>query len=151
VVVCGRRPLWPQSHVLSDGGPTLLAVPQQFRVPPGAETLVCGGLWKVDPERLLGELYARGLRRVLLEGGGELLGTFFDAGVVDQVAVFLGPRIVGGISAVQAVAGRGCAGMSEALRLEHTAWHHLGPDQIIEGYVGQSTLPIDVSSGASKG
>ncbi len=138
VVVCGRRPLWPKSHVLSDGGPTLLAVPQQFRVPAGAETIVCGGLWKVDPERLLQELYELGLRRVLVEGGGELLGSFFDAGAVDQVAVFLGPRIAGGISAVQAVAGRGAARMSDALALEHATWHRLEPDHVVEGYVGNS-------------
>ncbi|MHC4818697.1 MAG: bifunctional diaminohydroxyphosphoribosylaminopyrimidine deaminase/5-amino-6-(5-phosphoribosylamino)uracil reductase RibD, partial [Planctomycetota bacterium] len=123
VVVCGRRPLWPKSKVLGDGGPTLLAVPQQFRVPPGAEAIVCGGLWKVDPTRLLRELYELGLRRVLVEGGGELLGSFFDAGLVDQVAVFLGPRIAGGISAVQAVAGRGAARMAEALELDHAVHH----------------------------
>jgi diaminohydroxyphosphoribosylaminopyrimidine deaminase/5-amino-6-(5-phosphoribosylamino)uracil reductase len=139
VIVCGRRPLWPRSKVLTDGAPTLLAVPQQFRPPPGAETLVCGGLWKVDPDRLLRELYDLGLRRVLVEGGGEVLGSFFDAGLVDQAAVFLGPRIVGGISAVQAVAGRGQARMAEALELEHATWHRIGPDQVIEGYVGPAS------------
>jgi diaminohydroxyphosphoribosylaminopyrimidine deaminase/5-amino-6-(5-phosphoribosylamino)uracil reductase len=134
-VVCGRRPIWPRSKLLGDGGPTLLAVPQQFRPPPGAESIVCGGLWKVDPDRLLRELFNLGLRRVLVEGGGELLGSFFDSGLVDQAAVFLGPRIVGGISAVQAVAGRGCARMEEALELDHVMHHRIGPDQVIEGYV----------------
>jgi len=138
VVVCGRRPLWPRSKVLGDGGPTLLAVPQQFRPPPGAESIVCGGLWKVDPDRLLRELYDLGLRRVLVEGGGDLLGSLFDAGVVDQAVVFLSPRVVGGISAIQAVAGRGCARMEEALELEHVVHRTLGPDQVIEGYVSAS-------------
>ena len=139
VVVCGRRPLWPRSKVLRDGGPTLLAVPQQFRAPPDADVVVCGRLWKVDPHRLLSELFDRGLRRVLVEGGGELLGSMFDAGLVDQAAVFLGPRIVGGISAIQAVAGRGRARMEEALRLDHMAHHTIGPDQVIEGYVSPAS------------
>jgi diaminohydroxyphosphoribosylaminopyrimidine deaminase/5-amino-6-(5-phosphoribosylamino)uracil reductase len=135
VVLCGRRPLWPRSQVLSDGGPTLLAVPQQFRSPPGAEAIVCGRVWKVDPHRLLRGLFDLGIRRVLVEGGGELLGSLFDAGVVDQAAVFVSPRVVGGISAIQAVAGRGRARMADALQLDHVAHHTIGPDQVIEGYL----------------
>ena len=135
VVVCGRRPLWPRAQVLRDGGPTLLAAPAQFRAPPGAEVLVAGRLWKVDLRQLLDGLHARGIRRVLVEGGGELLGSFFDAGLVDQVAVFVGPRVVGGISAIQAVGGRGRARMASALEVTEATRRTLGPDLLVEGYL----------------
>jgi len=135
VVVCGRRPLWPRAKVLCDGGPTLLAVPAQFRAPPGAQTVVAGRVWKVDLGHLMRALLERGVRRVLVEGGGELLGSFFDQGLVDQVAVFVAPRIVGGISAVQPVGGRGVARMEDALSLAHVREERLGPDRLVEGYL----------------
>jgi len=135
VVVCGRRALWPRAKVLTDGGRTLVAAPAQFRAPQGVEVIRAGTLWKVDVRRLLAELHARGIRRMLVEGGGELLGSFFDAGLVDQVAVFVAPRVIGGISAVQAVGGRGRARIAEAPRIVAPAWHQLGDDVVIEGYL----------------
>jgi len=135
VIVCGRRVLRPRLQVLTDGGRTLLAIPEQFRIPEGVEFLVCGRQWRVDVRRLMRQLYKRGIRRVLVEGGSELMGALFDASLVDQAAVFVAPRIVGGISAVQAVAGKGRAKMSESFRLEHAVHHELGPDHLFEGYV----------------
>ncbi|MCZ6787050.1 MAG: bifunctional diaminohydroxyphosphoribosylaminopyrimidine deaminase/5-amino-6-(5-phosphoribosylamino)uracil reductase RibD [Planctomycetota bacterium] len=135
VIVCGRRALWPQTKVLTDGGKTLLAIPGQFRAPKGAETVVCGRAWRVEPRRLLRTLYKRGVRRLMIEGGGELLGSFFDAALVDQVAAFVAPKVIGGISAVQAVAGKGRAKMQDALKLDAAQWTELGPDRLVEGYL----------------
>jgi diaminohydroxyphosphoribosylaminopyrimidine deaminase/5-amino-6-(5-phosphoribosylamino)uracil reductase len=134
VVVCGRRAIWPRAKVLRGGG-TLLAAPAQFRPPAGAEVLVAGRAWKVDLGGLLRELFARGHRRILVEGGGELLGSFFDAGLVDQVAVFLGPKVIGGISAIQPVGGRGRARMADALAIAEPTYRRLGPDMLLEGYI----------------
>ena len=135
VIACGRRALWPKAKVLVDGGKTLLAIPQQFRPPEGVEYVVCGRAWRVEPRRLLRTLYKRGVRRLMIEGGGELLGSFFDAGLVDQVAVFTAPKIIGGISAVQAVAGKGRAKMQDAFELKDAQWIELGPDRLVEGYL----------------
>lgn len=141
VIICGRRLLWPNLKTLKDGGPTLLAIPEQFRPPAGADTLVCGRAWRVDMRKLLGALHGRGIRRLLVEGGGELLGSMFDADLVDQVAAFVAPRVVGGISAVQAVGGKGKSMMSEALDVAGAQWTDLGPDRVIEGYVSSATRP----------
>jgi diaminohydroxyphosphoribosylaminopyrimidine deaminase/5-amino-6-(5-phosphoribosylamino)uracil reductase len=62
-------------------------------------------------------LAARGMSNLLIEGGGRLLGTFFDESLVDEVHVFIAPRIVGGASATMPVAGRGVATIAESLRL----------------------------------
>ena len=135
VIACGRRALRPKAKVLVDGGKTLLAIPLQFRPPEGVEYVVCGRAWRVEPRRLLRTLYKRGVRRLMIEGGAELLGSFFDAGLVDQVAVFTAPKIIGGISAVQAVAGKGRAKMADALQLDEAQWTELGPDRLVEGYL----------------
>lgn len=135
VVVCGRRPLPHRARIVHDGRPVLLAAPEGFRAPKGAEVLTCGRGRRVQPRQLLRKLHARGLERILVEGGAELLGSLFDRDLVDQVCVFVAPKIVGGISAVAAVAGRGKALMSEALELKEAVHRVVGPDHVIEGYV----------------
>ena len=136
VVACGTRPLPRKSRLLLDGGATLLAAPSGFRAPGGAEVMRCGRKGRVDPRALLKGLAKRGVQRLLMEGGGELLGTFFDRGLVDQVAVFMAPRILGGAGAVSPVTGRGRASVERAVVLEHIARHDLGEDQLVEGYLG---------------
>ena len=51
------------------------------------------------------------------------------------MAVFTAPKIIGGISAVQAVAGKGRAKMADALQLDEAQWTELGPDRLVEGYL----------------
>jgi diaminohydroxyphosphoribosylaminopyrimidine deaminase/5-amino-6-(5-phosphoribosylamino)uracil reductase len=133
VVVCGASPLPRRARVLGDGA--LLAVPEGFRAPRGTEFIVCGRRGRVDVRRLLRELRQRGVGRLLVEGGAGILGAFFDARAVDQVAVFLAPRIVGGSGAVPAVGGRGKARMASAPRILDPRFHRFGGDLLVEGYL----------------
>ena len=48
-----------------------------------------------DLRLLAAELGQRKMTNVLLEGGGTLLGSFFDACLVDEVHAFIAPKIVG--------------------------------------------------------
>jgi diaminohydroxyphosphoribosylaminopyrimidine deaminase/5-amino-6-(5-phosphoribosylamino)uracil reductase len=47
------------------------------------------------PAELLGELYERGVRRLLLEGGPTLAAEFLRAGLVDEAVVHLAPKLLG--------------------------------------------------------
>ncbi len=134
IVVCGREPLPRGARVL--GPRTLLAVPKGFRAPRGTDTLVCGARGRVDVRRLLAALRARGIGRLLVEGGAAILGAFFDAGVVDQVAVFLGPKIVGGALGLAPVGGEGKARMASAPPIRDAIFHRFGGDLLVEGYLG---------------
>ncbi|MCZ6574590.1 MAG: bifunctional diaminohydroxyphosphoribosylaminopyrimidine deaminase/5-amino-6-(5-phosphoribosylamino)uracil reductase RibD [Planctomycetota bacterium] len=134
VIVCGRRGLPPKARVLR-GGNTLVFAPEECRAPRTVEVVRAGAGGRVDPRRMLKELYRRGLERVLIEGGGELIGSLLDRDLVDQLVVFVAPRVIGGLGALPAVAGRGRALMTEALELDHRYVHTLDPDQVVEGYV----------------
>jgi diaminohydroxyphosphoribosylaminopyrimidine deaminase/5-amino-6-(5-phosphoribosylamino)uracil reductase len=128
VLVCGRKKL-PKR----DAKNTLLAVPKGFKVPAGFESAVCGKKGRVKPRLLLKELAERGVRRVLLEGGPKLLGSFFAKSLVDQVVVFVGPKIVGGDKGP--TEGWHVDRMNGALELEHMREHRLGSTLVIEGTV----------------
>jgi diaminohydroxyphosphoribosylaminopyrimidine deaminase/5-amino-6-(5-phosphoribosylamino)uracil reductase len=59
----------------------------------------------VDLSSLLRMLASRDVQSLLVEGGSKIHGAFIAAGLVDSVAVFLAPRLVG--SGVPIVEGRG--------------------------------------------
>jgi len=101
----------------------------------------CEVVLSVDDDRptrlaaLLDELGRRRLTNVLFEGGATLLGELFDGGHVDEVHVFVAPKIVGGASAPSPVAGRGLALMAEALRLTEVEVSTLDGDVYLRGLI----------------
>jgi diaminohydroxyphosphoribosylaminopyrimidine deaminase/5-amino-6-(5-phosphoribosylamino)uracil reductase len=67
---------------------------------------------------LLTELGRRGMTNVLVEGGGTLLGALFDQLLIDELHVFIAPRLVGGAAAPSPMAGLGLADIPEEIQLE---------------------------------
>jgi diaminohydroxyphosphoribosylaminopyrimidine deaminase / 5-amino-6-(5-phosphoribosylamino)uracil reductase len=88
----------------------------------------------LDLEELLRELAKRDVVTALVEGGGVLLGGFFDRGLVDKVHAIIAPVIVGAADAPGAVAGRGAYRMADALRLREITVERLGEDVLVTGY-----------------
>ncbi len=96
----------------------------------------------VDLEELLRELARRDVVTALIEGGGVLLGGFFDRGLVDKVYAVIAPIIVGAADAPGAVAGRGADRMADALRMRDITVERLGEDILVTGYP-QYAVPPD--------
>jgi diaminohydroxyphosphoribosylaminopyrimidine deaminase/5-amino-6-(5-phosphoribosylamino)uracil reductase len=90
---------------------------------------------RVDIGGLLSLLGKRGITQVLVEGGGELLGSLFDRGLVDKVYAFIAPIIIGGRGAVPAVSGEGVEKLAQAPRLEGVHQERLGEDLLVWGYL----------------
>lgn len=85
--------------------------------------------------QLLDELGQRQMTNLLVEGGATLLGTLFDLGAIDEVHVFVAPKLIGGQAALTPVAGQGLAEMATALELEHVEVNVLEGDVHIHGFV----------------
>jgi diaminohydroxyphosphoribosylaminopyrimidine deaminase / 5-amino-6-(5-phosphoribosylamino)uracil reductase len=81
------------------------------------------------------ELKRRGLRRVLVEGGGGLVAQMFAWNAVDQVLAFVAPKIIGGRFGPSPVGGEGRAFMAEAWQLDDVKFETYGPDLGISGFV----------------
>jgi 5-amino-6-(5-phosphoribosylamino)uracil reductase len=62
----------------------------------GADHVVVAGEDDVDPMLAAAQLAARGLPRILLEGGPQLLGRFVAAGRLDELCLTLSPVMVAG-------------------------------------------------------
>jgi 2,5-diamino-6-(ribosylamino)-4(3H)-pyrimidinone 5'-phosphate reductase len=90
----GRTP--SSARVLDDRSRTLIATADDCdRTWPGAEVVRCGADM-VDLAALMDILGERGVRTLMVEGGGETIFSFFQAGLVDRYLVFVGSQIIGG-------------------------------------------------------
>ena len=85
----------------------------------------------VDLRVALRELSRMEVTGVLVEGGGELLGSLFDARLVDKVTFFYAPAIIGGREAVTVVAGEGAAKVRKATRLHDCRWRRIGKNEML--------------------
>ncbi len=88
-----------------------------------------------DLRLLAAELGRRKMTNVLLEGGGTLLGSFFDACLVDEVHAFIAPKIVGGARAKSPVLGQGLETIPAVASLEDPEIEVLDGDLYLHGPV----------------
>jgi 5-amino-6-(5-phosphoribosylamino)uracil reductase len=58
-------------------------------------------------KQVMANLSGRGIKKLLVEGGGELNFAFFQAGLVNELYLTVTPRIIGGEGAPTVVDGRG--------------------------------------------
>lgn len=102
----------------------------------GAEILQIestGGNGRPGIVELAGELGRRRMTNVLIEGGSEVLGSFFDEQLTDEIHVFIAPKLVGGRDAVSAVGGRGLDSVPQFAQLQRIEVQRLNDDLYVHG------------------
>jgi diaminohydroxyphosphoribosylaminopyrimidine deaminase/5-amino-6-(5-phosphoribosylamino)uracil reductase len=104
----------------------------------GCDVLVLPGHGPVPVPLLLDDLGGRGMTNVLVEGGGQVLGAFKDAGQIDAVTAFVAPIIEGGDHPRTAVRGAGATLMDQSARLHDVRIDRIGDDVRIRGRVPQN-------------
>jgi diaminohydroxyphosphoribosylaminopyrimidine deaminase/5-amino-6-(5-phosphoribosylamino)uracil reductase len=142
VVVDSRGRVPPMARVFSGSATTLVATTAAGSAgwrssieATGAEVVALADHdGHVDLDALLRELAGRDMLTALVEGGGVLLGAFFDRALVDKVHAVIAPIIVGAADAPGAVAGHGAYRMADALRLRDITVDRLGEDILVTGY-----------------
>jgi diaminohydroxyphosphoribosylaminopyrimidine deaminase/5-amino-6-(5-phosphoribosylamino)uracil reductase len=126
----------PEATLLTVPGPVLIYTestdPERRKAleAQGAEVVV---LAVVEPGVVLADLYQRGIRSVLVEGGGEVLASFVASGLYDQVMVDCAPLLIGGKSAPTPLGGEGFQALASAARLEDLEVRRRGGDLLILG------------------
>jgi diaminohydroxyphosphoribosylaminopyrimidine deaminase/5-amino-6-(5-phosphoribosylamino)uracil reductase len=135
----GRLP--ETAAMLAQDGSTLLAVANVDAAKrtalesAGVEIVAAPGSdARVDLVELLRLLGGRDITSILVEGGSGLLGSLFDAALVDKVVAFIAPVIIGGADAPSPVGGQGARTIADALRLAHVHYEVVDGDMMVVGY-----------------
>ncbi len=104
----------------------------------GCEVFRCTGSTHNERLRsLLTELGRRRMTNVLVEGGGNLLGSFFDLGQIDEIHAFIAPKLAGGEAASSPIAGVGKQFMGEADELADPVIEQCGSDVYVRGRISR--------------
>jgi diaminohydroxyphosphoribosylaminopyrimidine deaminase/5-amino-6-(5-phosphoribosylamino)uracil reductase len=110
--------------------PLRVVLDRRDRLPAAARVLDAAAPTLVSragtPAALLVELYARDVRRVLLEGGPTLAAAFLREGLVDEALVHLAPKLLG--AGPSLVGDLGITGIGSALPFSVTDVLPLGGD-----------------------
>lgn len=89
---------------------------------------------RTDVQGALQALKAQGVQSLLLEGGGTLAWSFFELKAVDEVAVFIGPKLLGG-GGSSPLGGLGVTEMAHALTLDELTTETIEGDLLVRGRV----------------
>lgn len=131
------------AHVLTDqAAPTIVAVSRQApreRLAAlrelGVDLLTCGASSHVDIDSLLAQLAERDITSLLVEGGGNVNGSFLQHGAVDKVVAYIAPKLIGGREAMTAVEGSGFARIADVVRLTAPTLQLVGDNLCYTAYV----------------
>jgi diaminohydroxyphosphoribosylaminopyrimidine deaminase / 5-amino-6-(5-phosphoribosylamino)uracil reductase len=140
----GRIPLTARLFDPDLPGQTVVATTIAMPVPQ-RRRLEAQGVWvwemaatengRVCLPHLLEQLGRQQVLSLLVEGGSQVLGAFFDAGLVQEVQAFLAPILIGGQSAPGPLSGCGAATLNDAWRLDNVCMKRLGDDLLYQGQV----------------
>ncbi|HMO16418.1 MAG TPA: bifunctional diaminohydroxyphosphoribosylaminopyrimidine deaminase/5-amino-6-(5-phosphoribosylamino)uracil reductase RibD [Pirellulaceae bacterium] len=134
-------PLTSQLVKSARSAPTLVATTNRANPKKVAELMDLGCIVWMSPSgddkvcipSLLAELAARRFTNVLVEGGGTLLGSLFDAGALNEVHVFIAPILIGGKSSPTPLLGLGVDDITTASRLIGLEIEQLEQDVYLRG------------------
>jgi 2,5-diamino-6-(ribosylamino)-4(3H)-pyrimidinone 5'-phosphate reductase len=109
----GRTPT--DAEVLDDSAPTVVGVgegasSERVDVLREHAEVVETDTERVDLPAFLDALEQRGVERLMVEGGGELVFSLLREGLIDEVSVYVAPVFVGGRDAPTLVDGEGFVG-----------------------------------------
>ena len=90
---------------------------------------------EVDLKALMKELGKREITNLIIEGGPTLAAASLKDGIVDKIAIFYAPRILGkeGLPMIEEL---GIRRLTDAVSLSRLACKRLGEDILVEGYLG---------------
>lgn len=146
VILDGRLTISPQARVCTQRStaPTLIVTTEESGrgekktalERQGVEVLCLPGeLGRVRLGSLLEELGRRGIKQVLIEGGGQVAAAALGEGIVDKVLFFYAPTLLGGESRPM-IGPLGIDRVAAGLKLHTIALYRLGDDVLVTGYVG---------------
>jgi 2,5-diamino-6-(ribosylamino)-4(3H)-pyrimidinone 5'-phosphate reductase len=121
----GRTPTG--ARVLDGSTPTIIATSERStRVfPPHVRTVVAGAS-RVDLGRLFAILHDLSIRKLMVEGGAEILASVLRAGLFDHFSIYYAPTVIGGVTAPPVVSGPDAAGPDGAVSLELVELERIG-------------------------
>lgn len=117
-------------------GVEIVAMPPAY--PESSHAAIPGSASRLALSPLLSHLAAaHGSTNVLVEGGATLLGALFEQNLVDELRVFVSPKLIGDADATPAVRGVTCESVARARALILREIERLGDDVVLRYFTSR--------------
>ncbi|MCB9772072.1 MAG: bifunctional diaminohydroxyphosphoribosylaminopyrimidine deaminase/5-amino-6-(5-phosphoribosylamino)uracil reductase RibD [Candidatus Omnitrophica bacterium] len=90
---------------------------------------------QVDIKWLLKKLARQEIARILIEGGGQVIGSALKEKLVDKMLIFIAPKILGDQGAHNSIDGLNVLRLVQAVGLRDMHVRQIGEDSLFEGYI----------------
>lgn len=131
VVLDGDGDVPSHSQILTDGGRTILFTSNPS-AHSGPEIVAIDG--RPDLVQIFGELHARGIHSLIVEGGAVVHSEVIRLGLWQKMVLFVAPMIVGGGEAPSIFSGEAVTRLTEAYRFRFDRAEFVGSDLMITAY-----------------
>lgn len=102
----------------------------------GASILIFKSVNGVVPLKpLMKKLGDAGINSLIIEGGSEVHASALNEGIVDKLAIFYAPKIIGGTDSIPVVGGEGAKNLADAIEIDTLTTKKFGNDILIQGYI----------------
>jgi diaminohydroxyphosphoribosylaminopyrimidine deaminase/5-amino-6-(5-phosphoribosylamino)uracil reductase len=134
VVLDGDGEVDPHAQLFSGEGRTILFTsrPERHENSHAVEIIATEG--RVDLERVLGELYQRGIHSLIVEGGAVVLAELIRRALWQKMILFVAPALVGGATAPSLLSNTAVARLTDAYRFRFDRCDLVGGDLMITAY-----------------
>ncbi|MDR3274701.1 MAG: bifunctional diaminohydroxyphosphoribosylaminopyrimidine deaminase/5-amino-6-(5-phosphoribosylamino)uracil reductase RibD [Endomicrobium sp.] len=90
---------------------------------------------KRDFNVIIKKLNFLSLKRILIEGGSEVIASALFSNAVDDIYFFIAPKIIGGKDAIPVVGGAGVEKISKSLNVKNMKIKKIGSDLFVTGQI----------------
>ena len=132
VVLDGDGDVPPHAQMFGDGGRTIVFTSKPSRITGDVEVVPIDG--RADLARVFGELHARGIRSVIVEGGSVVHSEVIRQGLWQKMVLFVAPMVVGGADAPSIFSGEAVTKLTEAYAFRFDRVELVGRDLMITAY-----------------
>lgn len=87
----------------------------------------------IDLRKIICIFYKQGIKRILVEGGSQVITSFLKTGLADKMVVIISPKILG--KGIESVGDLGIGNIKGALKLKLESAKRLGEDIIYTAYI----------------
>ena len=121
------------ANVLDGQSKTIIAVGEKTTVKQNTnvEIIKCG-LKQIDLLKLLPELKARGINKILVEGGETVMWSFLEKKIFSKLYIFTSNIVIGGTETPTIAGGNGSKDMTNILKLEVKNAEIMGNGVLVE-------------------
>lgn len=151
IIVDSKAQIAPNADIFHKGpGKRIVAV---SRAAPEEKTnelryicdVIITGERRVDLTDLLHQLYKMGIRRLMVEGGGTLILSLFEQGLIDEIYTFIGNMVIGGKDAPTPADGTGFIDEKEFPRLSLLSMDTLDDGVLLRWKVTHPAVEQDIA------